>query len=235
MKKSSVILAILLLALFAFTVTSVIAWYKKDVKKNVLLNENIESLDANYIYKNYVITNPGISGRPFFGNKDAEITMVGYLDSAADSSRIFMDDIYPTLKKEFIDKNRVRFVVKYYLDSTDLKDSERFKAYSFLECVRKLNGQNYNSIYMELIKSNNASEFAAAPENGFPGLKSCLATDNFENIKKDAKEVENFGMIGLNPRFYIGINGNSNTVIDGIPTITKINQTIRLYEIELGE
>ena len=32
MKKSSVILAILLLALFAFTVTSVIAWYKKDVK-----------------------------------------------------------------------------------------------------------------------------------------------------------------------------------------------------------
>ena len=60
MKKSSVILAILLLALFAFTVTSVIAWYKKDVKENVLLNENIESLDANYIYKNIESKNKSI-------------------------------------------------------------------------------------------------------------------------------------------------------------------------------
>ena len=233
-KKRVKILVVLLLIILIFIISSAIAWYRKDVQHNVILNEKIDSFNADYLYRNYVAAKPDIKDRPFFGNEKANIVMISYLDSGADSTKRFLDEDYPILKKEFIDTGRLRFVVKYYLDSTDLdKNSERFKAYSYLECARKTS-PDFGRIYFDIIKDGANRTDAQSQEQGSK-MKKCMETENFENIKVDAMEVENLGMIGLNPRFYIGINGNVNTALDGIPTITRINQTVRLYEIELGE
>ena len=234
--KRKISLGILLAIIFVFVITSVIAWYKKDIGNNVVLNENLDSLDANYLYRNYFSSRPSFDSRPYFGNKNSSITMIAFIDPASEASKEFVSRIFPQLKVNFIDNGRIRFIVKYYLDLNDLnKDSERFKIYSYLECIRETDDSSFNEKYLELLKSSEQSKLIESQKTRNLQFKDCIETDNFENIKKDALEVQSFGMIGINPRFYIGINGNSNTALDGIPTITKINQTVRQYEIEIGK
>ena len=48
------------------------------------------------------------------------------------------------------------------------------------------------------------------------------------------REIKNFGIAGISPRFYIGLNGNANTIIDGVPDYKKFRKTIRQYDILLG-
>lgn len=56
----------------------------------------------------------------------------------------------------------------------------------------------------------------------------------FEELKEDISETENFGLQGISARFYIGIEGTNYKALDGIPKYSKFNKTIRQYEFIIG-
>ena len=67
------------------------------------------------------------------------------------------------------------------------------------------------------------------------GFESCLDGEALPELIEDASEIENFGMVGINPRIYIGFNGNDNTVLDGIPSNERLRISLLYYQVQIGD
>jgi len=210
-------------------------FYKIDYDNKPVAKEN-EIVP--YLYNFYTSKNPGTLNSLFYGNEDASITMMAFLDFNSAASKNFIKNLFPRIKADYIDKGNLRYYYKSYITLEDIEEKSNNYRYSLaLLCVSKLNKEDYFNFYFDLFFTNTSKipdliKKYGMPKNEFDG---CLKNeDNVQQLYKNALEIEGLGIIGVNQRFYIGISGKDNTVLTGIQKYSKFQDAIRQYEVRIG-
>ncbi len=235
--KRSWQIAVLAGAIFIIMIAVVVGFLTTEVGKKPIVAEKLQNRDYGYLYTFYATSDQSIDNRPYFGSPDAPITIIAYVDLDSDASRTFMRDIFPQLKKDYIDNGLVRYYPKFFLTVQDLEQkNERFIYVQYISCFLN-QSKDYYGLYLGMFNLTGAGDLPALAERfniSFDDAKSCADNARFGYITEDMSEVENSGM-SLNPRLYIGIEGKGNTIIDGIPPYRKLTRTIKEQQILLGE
>lgn len=228
---------ILLLAI-AFAAANAYGLYRKEYAQNPIVLNNVTAFDAKYIYNFYVGNIPDINGRIYYGSQNASITIVAYADLDSQASRYFMSEIFPNIEKDFIKTGKARYYHKNHITFTDLNGKNgRFEQAASLVCAGKIKKDDYYNIYFDVFKMKNTSEIKKLLLKyniSEYDIENCLKNENLNSLRTDAAEMENFGILGLNPVFYIGIGGKDNIIIQGTPGYAKFKQIFKEQEILLG-
>ena len=145
------------------------------------------------------------------GNQDAKITIIAYESLTCSHCADFHKDIYPLLKKDFIDKGLVKIEFRHFpLDIVALNASKisQCKQDQSLEILEKLYSNQQAWIKGKEIKevNNNLKEF----------LKKAGFNIDFDKCMID-KEIEDYI---LNDR----IEGTKNFKVNSTPTIIINNK-----------
>jgi hypothetical protein len=205
---------------------------------NPLAKEKISLVDTKFMYNMYGSQNPDIKDRPYYGEQDSPIKLVAYLKLDSEASRYFVKEILPNLTQDYINKGELKYYYKNYITMDDItQKSDNFRYATALLCIKKLKQEVYYDFYSDILSASGIEQLPKLLEKyGIPvkEYNLCISEGNFDELYQDALEVENFGMVGLNQRFYIGIEGMDATVLDGVPSYQKFQRTIRAYEIQLG-
>ena len=228
-----------LFAVFVFMSLIINGFYNTEYEKKPIIKDKIESMNTGYLYDFYIAGYPNIENRDYYGSKNASITMVAFLDIGSNASRYFISKVFPKLKMEYIDKSKVRFYSKEYLIKDDVSGkSDKFIYAKSLSCVNQIKKDSYYEFYFNMFNLSDSGQISMLTDkyNIDSNLfKDCMDKLDFENIKEYYSEIENFGLVGIVPVFYIGINGRSNTILFGVPGFEKFNRTIRQFEVMVGD
>ena len=220
-----------------FAAITVVKFYRSEYN-NPLMKEKISSLDTKFIYNIYGSQDPDIQNRLYYGKDSAGINIIAYLDLSSEASRYFIEQIFPQLNQTYIDAGILKYYYKYYLTNEDItRKSDNFRYASALICVKEIKEEAYSDLYFDIIRNPGIEQLPKLLQNhGIPikDYNSCISKNGFDELYEDALEVETFGMAGLNQRFYIGITGTDNTVLDGVPQYRKFERAIIEYETQLG-
>ncbi len=231
-------LHLLFVLVLSFLVIGSYVFYKIEYADNPLIRDNSETLDLKHMYDLYITSTPDIYNRSYYGNPNASVTMIAFLDKETESSEYFFDSIFPRLEEEFIKTDKIKFYFKHYLTIEDISQkNNKFLYATHLVCVESIKKEAYYQFYLDMLELNETRQISVLMANyNIPKetMDKCLRENSFYEIKMDALEIENFGISGMSPRFYIGIDGRDNTVFDGIPQYSKFNRTIRQYEFSIG-
>lgn len=223
------------LVVLAFVVINII-YSKFDYDNQPVADET--KLIAPYLYNFYVSSNPDINNKPYYGSKDASITMIAILDIDSEISKNFIEGFFLRIKKDYIDNENLKYYPKNYLTLEDIEEQNNNFRYSMaLLCVSKIKREKYNAFYFDIFNINIKDVKKLLIKYRIPRniYDDCTKEqENLDQLYKDALEIENLGMVGINQRFYIGIAGKDNTVLSGIPKYGKFQDTIRQYETRLG-
>jgi len=142
------------------------------------------------------------------------------------------------LKQDYIDNGNIKYYHKDYITFEDIDEKSRNYRYSMaLLCVGKLNKENYYKFYFNLFDTKEEDIRKLIKKYGIQEKEfdKCLRNKDYVNLMyKNALEIEKLDMIGVNQRIYIGIAGNDNTILTGIPKYSRFQDVIRLYEIQIG-
>ena len=221
-----------------FMALSSYAFYQTEMKTKPIVREKINSKAITYLYDFYVDSDPNINERIFFGSPNAEINFIAYLDTTSEASRYFMSEIFPKLKQEYIDQGIIKFYVKNHITIKDFNDkNEKFTYATSLLCIDLLNQEVYYPFYFDLYNIDNVKDIEILLKKykiSSEKYSNCMRESEFEELKEDISETEDFGLQGINARFYIGIKGTNFKALDGIPKYRKFNNTIREYGIIMG-
>lgn len=213
--------------------------YKVQYENKPGLKDQDGVLNAPYLYSFYVYSNPNIQDRQYYGNSKASITIIAFLDIESEASRYFIKEVFPKIKENYIDTGKVKYYQRNYIILDDIiQKNNNFKYSVALHCISKLEKESYYSIYFNLFsaKIEEIPELLKKYNVPMKEYNDCADEKNvkFDELYEEASEIESLGMVGINQRFYIGIAGRDNTVLDGIPKYTKFEKTIRLYGIQIG-
>jgi protein-disulfide isomerase len=223
--------------IFLITLISVYALYKIEINHKVAIKDKLNSKDFEYLYDFYITRTPIIDNRPFFGNKNADINLIGYLEFNSEESKYFILEVFPKIEKDYIKNGKMRFFHKNYVTKNDFKEqNENFFYAVSLNCVEEIKSEIFWDFYFDLfnidlkeikilLKKYNISE---------KKFSDCLKNPNLDVIKEDSSEVENFDIVGMNPKFYIGI-GRDNSDIYGVPSYERFKRVIRQYQLIMGD
>lgn len=236
--RNKLVLVITLLGSLAFVSLIIFGFYQKEYAGNDLVNEKIINFDAGYFYDFYISSKPSILNRSYYGNGSAGIAIIAFLAPNSETSKEFIANIFPQIDKEFIKTGKAKFYAKYYATPADIAEgTDKFKYALGLLCAGSIKEQAFYPLYFDTFKMNTNNMSKLAQNYNIPKheFEDCLTDRNIKEIIMDAAEIDNFGIDGASPRFYIGLNGESNTIIDGVPRYNKFRQTIRQYEFILGE
>lgn len=247
----------LTLFLLAYIVLIATGFAKTEFEKKPLAKELIEEGNVAGLYDFYLSTTPDITKRPWYGSENASITIIVYLTPTSSASKTFMKEYLPQLERDYITEGKVKLIYKNYLTSIDVQEkSDTFLYAQAFSCVSKIYPEQYYPLLVAMYNTgekpeksetekieeevetmlqttmqttNNVSTEALSNFNG------CLNGDPLTEPLYDLSEVENFGINGILPRIYIGINGRGNTLLNGLPKYEKIKKTIRDYQVRLGD
>lgn len=209
--------------------------YLNEITKKPILEEKIESKDAAYLTKFYLKKTPNIDGRIFLGKESAPITIISYLDLSGRSSIGFIEKTFPTIKGH-IDSGEVRFYHKYHLTTNDITgQTKNYILSRSLYCIGNIQAESYYDIYFDMIlKDTKIEELIKEYNLSDKEFSDCMAAGLPHEILEDISEAENLGVVGINPKLYIGIDGNDNTVLEGVPRIEQLNRVLRQKETIVG-
>ena len=212
--------------------SSLYFYYAQHNRGNIA--ENIK--DASYASRFYLTSNPFMEG-PFYGDKKAGITLIAFTDASSEPSRAFMQEIFPLLKKDYIETGLMKIYNKHYITPQDIMErNDNFKDAMMLECIKKLKNQEYYPIYSEMLSKNvTIRKLLEAHEIGIDSYNECMyGNEVLDTLYKNALEIEGLGIVGIDQRFYIGLAGKENIVLDGVQPYIKFQQVIRQNEIKIG-
>ena len=153
----------------------------------------------------------GEVNRIVVGNKDAKITIIAYESLTCSHCADFHKDIYPQLKKDFIDTGLAKIEFRHFP-----LDVAAFNASKISQCKSNESLKILNSLYsnqQEWVRGNTVEEIN---EN----LKNFIKNQGFEiNYEKciDNKEIEDFV---LNDR----VEGVKKFKVNATPTIIINNE-----------
>lgn len=160
---------------------------------------------------------------PVLGSKDAKVTMVEFSDYECPFCKRHFDQVYPQLKKDYIDTGKVKLVFRNYpLPFHD--PMATFEAKAAL-CAREQGGDStyfkfHDAIFTKTTSNGNGLtkdqvyQFATDIGLNQANLKSCADSDKYDaQIKKDITDGGAAGVSGT-PSFIVG-KSNSQGNIDG--------------------
>lgn len=231
--KNTWVLIIIFIATLAILILNVYQFYRKEHLINPSASIN---LDANHAYNFYLAGKPNIFNRSYYGSEKASITMIAFLEPNSEASSYFLNEIFPQIERDYINTSKVRFYAKHYLTLQDLNSkNENYLDSAMLGCIEKLDKNNYYSFYFDLLRNHSLKQTLIERYKINDHLfNECMDTEN-SDLMNDMAEVEEFGISGVAPKFYIGLKGTDNIVIDGVPSYARFRQTMRLYSIRVGD
>ena len=238
-KKTRATIYVIIAMVFVFFVSVGYGYYKTEYSKRPVVQEKVEQQDIDYLYNFYLTGNPNINNRPYYGSGEAGITLIAYIDPTSESGRFFASDIMLQLEQEFVSPSKIRFYHKNYLTVDDMSEkTDRFIYAKSLSCFDSFKRESYYDFYFDILKTEDVDDIAGIAEKH--GMEKdffleCLEDGEFPEIKEDISEVDSYGILGITPRLYIGLEGADNTIIDGIPTYTRLRRTIRNYQTQIGD
>ncbi len=217
--------------LFALIAIGIGAYNSYQIKNLVLTKDQANSgalqkpavIEANRLK----VLNELPKNTPYLGNPNAKLTMVEFADFQCPFCGRFQKETFPTLKKEYIDTGKVKFVYMDFAflgqESKDAAEAancaaEQGKFWQYHdEVFANQNGENqgnFNKINLE--------KFATNAGLNLDQFKSCVAQNKYDaQISASQKLGQKYGISGT-PGFLIGkefINGaapldNFEQVID---------------------
>lgn len=225
-------------SLLALAMASVIAGfiaYKTEYDRKPATEEK-SMFNMPYLYKFYVSSNIDPETGIYYGKKDASIKLTAFLSFDSDASGKFIDEIFPKLNRDYIDKGILKFSARNYVTFEDIEEkSNNFRHSLLLTCAGKIKEENYYDVYLGIFSGKNDNELISEYKIPINKLNDCMSDENtFDSLYKDAIELERLGILGINQRFYIGITGRDNLVLDGIPPYEKFREVIRKHEMQIG-
>ena len=213
--------------------------YKKEYSDNDLIKGKLASMDAKYLYDYYITSTPSIEGRHYYGSQNASVTIIAFLDASSKSSKEFVFNILPMVEKEFIATGKARLYIKHSLSKQDIVEkSDEFKYALYATCVGEINGEKYHPFYFGMFNLSGAEELLLLAERHGISKKSmdtCMKEADIPEAKIDAYEANKFGISGIKPVIYIGLNGRANTILYGIPSYKKFKQALTGQLYSIGE
>jgi hypothetical protein len=238
-KRKKVIVGIVLVILFiiVYLIAAGIVSYYQISRRNPLLNEKIANADYVYLYSLYLASNPNITNRPFYGDKDAGVTIIAVLDMNSEDSRYFMKEIFPVIEEEFLETGIAKYYHKDYILLKDIEQkNNRFKYAKALLCIKFLKEDEYYNFYFDLLGQNKVNDLVPLVEKyniSIGDFVDCM--ENMDNgiIIHDAIESENYGK-GISQKFYIGYKGTDNSVLEGIPSYDIFRREVINYQLLIG-
>lgn len=241
MKNKLYIKRIQILCLLLFLLISIILSsyfiFNKEIDKKPILKKKIETRDIEYLYDFYINPNPNIQEKVYLGFDDAPIKIIAYLDINSDASRYFLAKIYPELYSSYIQTGKIKFYPKIHISIEDVNNkNDKFIYATTLQCIRQLKNEKYFDIYFKLYNTSpeNILQLITKYNISSESYTQCKENLDNEDFIEEVSEIENLGLQGISQRFYIGIN-NDLTILDGVPSINKFKQTIKQYQIMIGD
>jgi protein-disulfide isomerase len=146
-----------------------------------------------------------LEGRPFLGSKDAPLTMVQFTDYQCPFCQRFHTQIFPEIKKQFIDTGKLRFY------SRDFPLGFHPNAPRAAQAARCAGDQNKFWEMHEILGANAAkldmesvTGFAKQLNLDAEKFRSCIETGKYASaVQNDAAEASKYGANGT-PSFLIG-------------------------------
>lgn len=229
MRKKQLLLSIILLVLLM--VGSFCLLVKTDYFHIDYIKGKLITGDVVYLFDKFIMGTPKLNDDLAYGAQDAPLMIIAFLDVKSDSSKYFMDEIFPKLKQEFIDPGKVKIYFKQHLTAKQLKArDETFKYAQALACVKHLSQEQYFDFYFELFEAASFDELL----DGVAEFEDCMQKE-FESVVEDMLDVELLGMRGYSPRFYIGLNPRDSVIINGVPSYERFRMKLREYQILIGD
>ena len=237
--KSRTILHGIILSVLVFMAVNIFVFYQRAYASNPIIQQNISSFNIGYVYDFYVSSTPTIDGRSYYGGKNASITIIAFMDIGSESSKYFIREMLPQIEHDYINTGEAKIYFKNYITAQDFHDkNERFLYAEALSCIESEKKESYYQFYFDLFGINGTKEFKNLLDKNKTShgrFDACIKKQDYKNILIDMYETENFGIIGATPRFYIGLDGRDNSVIEGVPTYAKFKRAIKEYEVTIGE
>ncbi|MFH1408872.1 MAG: hypothetical protein ABIH34_03120 [Nanoarchaeota archaeon] len=230
-------IVLVLLGIVIYLITSFIAFADLEYARKPAVQEKVEGKDIKGLYDFYVASTPESEGRPSYGDETASITIMVFQDPGSDASHFFMRERFPELMQEFIMPGKARFIPKYYLTLQDFEEkTDTFLYANTLACVNILKPDVYFDVYMEsfTVSLEKLTTLITAKGITEEQLMECM-TRPPQDLIQDLSEVEGFGIVGIAPRIYVGIHGQGNTILNGVPSYQRIWRSIRDQQILLGD
>lgn len=162
---------------------------------------------------------------PVLGNENAPVTLVEFSDYECPFCKRHFDEVYPSIKKDYIDTGKVKMVFRDYpLPFHDPMATFEAKAAT---CAKEQGGDEayfkfHNAIFTKTKSNGNGLtkdevyQFAADLGLNKANLKSCADSDKYEEeIKKDLADGAAAGVSGT-PSFLIGKSDPSGTITGSV-------------------
>lgn len=180
------------------------------------LKKRIVTERTGFLYDSFVARNPEIEGRPAYGDPAAPLTLIFYGDVRESETRRFLNDYLAPL-----DAYPIRVIYKYHV-----RAEENLTIAQALACLAQEAPERF---WEALLVANTTT-----PSLPTVSFATCVEGDPPTMLRRDILEVETFGMIGISPRIYLGVGGRENTVIDGLPSLDRLEQLINYKMLEVG-
>ncbi len=163
------------------------------------------------------------SDDPVLGEKSAKVTMVEFSDYECPFCKRHFDQVYPLIKKDYIDTGKIKMVFRNYpLPFHD--PMATFEAKAAL-CIREQGGDSsyfklHDVMYTKTTSNGNGLtkdqvyQFVSDLGLNQASVKTCAESDKYDaKIKKDIADGGAAGVSGT-PTFIIG-KADSSGVVDG--------------------
>ncbi|MEM4755759.1 MAG: thioredoxin domain-containing protein [Candidatus Woesearchaeota archaeon] len=233
--KRILILLITAILLYFFLVSW--GYQKTEYQKKPIVKEKVQEQELGYLYDFYIVGQPSVRDRAWYGDPNAPITIIMYAEPLSATTNYFFESYFPVVENELIKPGIVRFLHKNHITMEDKnQNNQAYQAARALTCVLQVKPEAYYQAFAILRKTNSINTSLLQEELKLPDVfVTCMATNENRFLLEEISEVDNFGMIGLSPRFYIGFKGKDNTILEGIPSMTRFKRTIKEYQIQIGK
>lgn len=162
-----------------------------------------------------------ISDSPMLGDKNAKVTLVEFSDYECPFCKRHFEQVYPQLKKDYIDTGKVRLVYRNYpLPFHDPMST--YEAQAAL-CAREQGGDvAYFKVHDEMFKQTTSNgngltkdkirQIAADIGLNADNVTNCADSNKYKD--KVAKDIADGAAAGVNgtPSFFIGKSDSSDTI-----------------------
>lgn len=159
-------------------------------------------------------------GGLLWGDSEATTTIVMFTDMECPFCKRFHKDTYPTIKKEYVDTGKVRFVIRHYPSPYHPYADSAARA---VVCARAQGDDKARSLYEKLMKVETfetGTITSTAKKAGLTtdALQTCMeAWSSRETVDKDSGYGVDLKVRGTPNFVVIGPNGKTATVMGAFP------------------
>ncbi len=229
--KTTLILVILLLIVSL----GIYSYYTIGNNKYPIINNKLESKDYDYVLKFYSSNKPLLEDRPFYGEENAQLTLVIYSTNLDENSKEFMTEVFPVINEEYVKTGKLKVYQKYNINAMDYKDkTDKYKYAQTLLCVEEYYPEVFWSYYFNSFNNTLEDNFNINNIDSAQILE-CVNQEHFERLLEDLSESQKFRIQDINPVLYVGIGDRNFDQIIGNPTFIELQRVIRQKQLAIGD